>query len=102
MKKSVKLTRIQEKRAQLEILQQLFDRLKSIEQDCLQSYERVGEEQATDWRTGELKWEDEEKTVPKMTGKYEYIPKSVEDMDDDEYAKYLAVDHIRTILEKLI
>ena len=100
MKRSI--TKIQQKRAELEILESLFRSVESIEKDACQRFEQTGKEQDKDWRTGELKWEDEEKTIPKMTSKWEYVPITEDDMTDEEYAKYVAVASIKAHLEKLL
>lgn len=63
-------------KAQAEVLEKLDNFLNEIIRDYSMSYEVIGKqtEQATDWRTGELKWEDEEHTIPYYANEYGYVP----------------------------
>lgn len=63
-------------KAQAEVLEKLDNLLQDIIKDNSMSYEAIGKEkeQATDWRTGELKWEDEEKTIPYFKTVYGLVP----------------------------
>ena len=96
------ISKIKQKKAEIAILERLFDTMQSVENDCFRRYDVVGKEQAKDWSTGELKWEDEEHTIPKMINKYDYIPINESDMDDEEYAKFIAMNAIKTALEKML
>lgn len=94
--------KFQVKKAEVEILTQLNDRLLELEKANLRSYEVIGEEeeQATDWCTGELLWEDDEQTIPKHRSKYGYVEKSM--LTDEEQAYQAAINTIRVSLEKLL
>ena len=85
-----------------EILRKLADSLKSYEQDTLYEYKCVGkeEEQARDWRTDELKWEDEEKTIPYYRDKYEYVKVSEAEMTDERRAALVAIEEVKAFLDK--
>ena len=39
--------------------------------------------QKTDWRTGELQWEDEEKTIPKMEDRWDYVDIPEDELGED-------------------
>ena len=93
-----------EKRAMLNVLERVFDQLEDISKDCTMTYEVVGkrDEQDTNWRTGELLWEDDEKTIPKMKDKYDYVPIPEDDMTDEQICKLHAINEIKNALEKLI
>ena len=94
--------KFQVKKHEVDILTKLNERLNDLEKDNLQSYEVIDPcaQQATDWRTGELLWEDEEKTIPKYRPEYGYVEKTT--LNDDEQAFQAAVNTIRASLEKLL
>ena len=96
--------KFKEKQFMAEILDRLYREVQNEEDNCSQDYRKVGvtDEQDKNWRTGELLWEDEEKTIPKMKEKWDYVRKSEEDMDEDDYAKIRACQYIKTQLEKMI
>lgn len=93
---------IKTKRITLEYLEQLMESLNRFEDDVKKEWAVVGkeEEQAKDWRTDELLWEDEEKTIPKYRDKYDYVPKK--ELDEDDKTKLDAINTIKKALEKLI
>lgn len=94
--------KFQIKKAEVDILTKLNEKLADLEKDNLMTYTVVGKEteQATDWRTGELLWEDEEMTIPKYRDHYDYVEKSV--LTDDEKAFQAAVNTVRQALEKML
>jgi hypothetical protein len=96
--------KIQMKKAMLDILEGLYNSLDVSEKEVAYSYEVVGkeEEQATDWKTGELKWEDEEKTIPYYKNKYDYVKRDESEFDDYDRAKLDAINEVRKALDKLI
>lgn len=96
--------KIQMKKAMLDVIEGLYQSLDDTEKNIAYSYEVVGkeDEQATDWRTGELKWEDEEKTIPYYKNKYDYVKRDEADFDDYDRAKLDAIAEIRKALDKLI
>lgn len=87
-----------------EALCEMYEILVQKEKDIHQEYRRVGfeEEQATDWRTGELLWEDEEKTVPKFRDKYDYVTKDDSELTDEDIAKSKAYQYIMNQLERML
>lgn len=93
-----------EKRAVLEVLERLANDLDSQLKDATYSYEVVGkkDEQATDWRTGELLWEDEEHTIPVYRDEYDYVPLPEEELTDEQVAKVKAIATVREMLNGLI
>lgn len=99
------VTRLLEtKKAVVDILGELFEKLDHIKKDASQDYKIVGksDEQATDWRTHELLWEDDDCTIPKYRDIWEYVDIPEDEMTTDRLAKLDAVDAIYKALEKLI
>ena len=98
------LTKLQQKKAQVGVLEKLFETLAEMEKDTVNDYRVVGkrEEQAKNWRTGELLWEDEEKTIPKYEDKYDYVPIPIEERTPEQVAKLKAIAFIEEALDKLI
>ena len=96
-------TTIRVKKQVLSILETLFEELDSKERWATQKYVVVGEtdEQETDWH-GNLKWEDDECTIPKYKKIWEYVDKEPDELDDDDRAIISAVNTIRATLERLI
>ena len=94
--------KIQEKRIELEALEILYSTMQEKIKDVQQEYKPVGkhETQATDWRTGELKWDDEEKTIPHYDTKWDYVPK--EKLTEEEKLRIEVYENIITKLEKLM
>ena len=95
---------ITKKKALLDVLERLMNTIDNIEKDTTTEYRAVGksEEQAKDWKTGELLWEDEEKTVPKMRDEYGYVELTEDEMTDENLATLEAVKTVKEILEKLV
>ncbi len=106
MKKTTekKVSVIAEKREMLEILERFERVLNDEEEDVGKIYKIVGKEteQARDWKTDELKWEDEEKTIPLYRDKYDYVDKTEDEMTDKDYARLSAIKKLREALEKMI
>lgn len=96
------MNNIKVKRITLEYLERLFDNLEGYENDTKMEYAVVGkeDEQATDWRTDELLWEDEDKTIPRYRDKYDYVEKKK--LSDDDKIRLEAIATIKKALEKLI
>lgn len=96
--------KFKEKQYVAELLDKLYREVEREEKDCRQDYRRVGTTDVQDrhWSTGELLWEDEEKTIPKMKDKWDYVQKSEEEMTEDDYAKLKACQYLKTQLEKMI
>lgn len=92
------MTKFAEKKMLCEELENISVFIESRLKEIETTYECVGEEQARDW-LGNLRWEDEEQTVPKMTTKWEYVPK---EMDDEEKSRAKMVRKILAELEKMV
>lgn len=95
-----KYNKFQEKMAEVEILTELNTKLNDLENYHLKSYEKVGEKQKVDWRTGEPVWADEEHTTPVMDDVYDYVPKA--EFTEEDYAYQAAINTIRQAIEKLL
>ena len=95
---------ISEKMAQLEIIGELLDTLDRKLDDVTHDYRVVGkeDEQATSWKTGELLWEDEEHTIPKMKDRWENVEIPEDEWSDDVKAKVGAIEEIQEKLKKMI
>lgn len=94
--------KFKEKQMLAEILSDLYEEVEQKEKSVRTTYSPIGEVQEKDWRTGELKWEDEEHTIPKMTKEWGYIDKDEEDLTDDDKLKLKVCQHIKSQLEKMI
>ncbi len=92
--------KFKEKQILAELLNDLYNVIEEKENETRREYKVVGEEQAKDWRTGELQWEDDEHTVPKMTGKWDYAPK--EELSEEDMIRLNMCTYIKTQLEKMI
>lgn len=100
----MKLQDIKIKRAELDILGKLYENLEDmLNYSPFTRYECVGksDRQSTDWRTGELLWEDEEQTIPKFENKYADIAVP-EEQYDDMRARKVAIMNVLSKLEKLL
>lgn len=95
--------RLKEKARNIEVLVEIIERIERMREDVCQKYEIVGktDEQATYWSTGELMWEDEEKTIPKMKDRYDYVTYDVEDLGEEDRYRYDVYTKILTFLEKM-
>ena len=94
--------KFKEKQILAELLNDLYVEIDSKEQSTRTEYRITGkeEEQAKDWRSGELLWEDEEKTIPKFKDKWENVPK--ESLSEDDEIRVKMCQYIKTQLEKMI
>ena len=92
------------KKAQLEILERFSKVLDEMNNDATTDYRVVGkeEEQATNWKTGELLWEDEECTIPRYRDKWDSVVLKEDEMTEDKRAMVLAISHMRAELDKMI
>ncbi len=96
------VNKFEEKRIEASILSELYEAVKRREQSAYCTYGVVVENdhQAKDWRTGELLWEDEEKTIPKMEHKWGDIPK--EELSEEDEMTVAVCKRIKTALEKML
>lgn len=89
-----------EKKILCEKLEEVNSFIEDKIHDVMYSYEYLGDVQANDWRTGELLWEDEEKTVPKMQGDWGY--KLKDSLTEEDEANIEAMRKIQQTLEKML
>lgn len=92
------MSKFAEKKMLCEELENIASFIENRLKDVEMSYERVGEEQAKDWM-GNLRWEDEEESIPKMTSVWEYVPK---EMTEEEKSRAKLLRKIMNELEKLV
>ena len=91
------------KKAEAEILETLYATVSEKLETAYKEYRETGEqEQAKNWQTGELLWEDEEQTIPKMKSVWAYVEVAEEDLSDDQIATIKACKNIMAYLEKLL
>lgn len=100
---------MREKKVTLEILEELMKELSRLEEYRFTDSIADGEEQATDWSTGELYWKDEdgkrttENTgVPYMKTKWKEVVKLESEYNDDDKAYKAALETIRNTLCDLV
>ena len=94
--------KFKEKQILAEILNELYEEVESKERSAHTSYQPIGERQATNWKTGELVWEDEEHTIPKMEKYWDYVDKADEDLTEEDRIRIKVCQHIKSQLEKMI
>lgn len=94
--------KFKEKQILAELLNDLYTVVEEKEKETRREYKVVGEEQAKDWRTGELKWEDDEHTIPKMTDKWDYVSKKDDELTEEDMIRIHMCHHIKTQLEKML
>lgn len=87
-----------------ELLSRMAELLMSELESTQTSYQVVGkeDEQAHDYRTGELLWEDEEHTIPKYRDKWGNVPKRPEDITPEDEITIAACNNLLAKLEKLM
>ena len=97
-------SRFQMMKVQAEVLEDLEKTLNEMIENLTTSYEVIGKEneQARDWRTGELKWEDDEKTIPYFKNVYGRVPVPADQLDEDAKLKADICKGFIKKLDKLI
>lgn len=95
---------IKEKKALLNVLDEVLRDLSEKRKNLRCSYECVGhtDVQKTHWKTGELLWEDEEKTIPKYEKIYDYIERPEDELSEECKYDLSAIDTIIKHLESLL
>ena len=94
--------KFKEKQFTAEILSDLYEEVESKERSIRTHYQPIGEVQDKDWRSGELLWEDEEKTIPKMVKDWGYVDKDEEEITEEDKMKLKVCQNIKSQLEKMI
>ena len=96
-----------EKRKKIEVLESLNKELDNMLRNQMCDYqcikETVTDVQDRHWRTDELLWEDEEKTIPKMkvNREYDYVPRPAEELTEEDHAFQKAVEEVRKVLIRM-
>lgn len=100
----MKTDKIVAKKAYLTVLEKLADSLEAQKKDVLTDYRIIGKEdkQATNWKTGELLWEDDEKTIPHYADMWGYVDIPEEELTEEAKATLKAIEEVEKSLEKLI
>lgn len=94
--------KFREKQIEAEVLGELYNVLATKERDIHQDYRVIGtsDEQDTHWKTGELLWEDDEKTIPRMKQIWGYVDK--EELSEDEEIRVAVYKRLMAALEKML
>lgn len=92
-----------ERKIEAEVLGDLYEKLEHDLKYATKSYERVGKEteQARDYKTGELLWEDDEQTIPKFRDNWDYVDVPEDELTDEQRIKIKVIKSIMVKLEKL-
>jgi len=98
------INKIAVKKAQLEIIERFTRVLEEMKNDARTDYRITGKEteQARSWKTDELLWEDEEKTIPKYRDRWESVELTEEEMTEDKKAMLVAVEQMMNTLEEFV
>jgi hypothetical protein len=98
-----KVNKFKAMQAKAEILDELYVRVQERYKSAFQEYRNTGkQEQAVDWKTSELLWEDEEKTIPKMKDVYDFVDVPEDELSEDQLAKIWACETLLEALEKML
>ena len=94
--------RVKERKYEIEILERICSLIEDEIKNVSNEYQLVGkeEEQARRYSTGELLYEDEEKTIPLYRDKYEFLPKQT--LTDEDKARIAAYEKIADNICKMI
>ena len=92
------------KRETLGVIETLLGKLAELDNDVRTDYRITGktDKQRTSWRTGELLWEDEEKTVPSYEDKWECVNKTADELTEEDLAKLDAIELLSKRLAEMI
>lgn len=94
---------VKTKKAFFDVLEQTYDYVVSLRKDFSTKFDVVEKNvQGKDWRTGELLWEDEEKTIPKLEDKWGTIEIPREELDESQLAHLDAIDRLLDCLDSLV
>ena len=96
--------KFQEKQILAEVLDELYRTVEAKEKAVHCEYKIVGKSdvQSKNWRTGELEWEDEEKTIPKMEDIWKDVPKNDDELTENDLLRIKVYKSVMAQLEKLI
>lgn len=98
------MNKFAEMKIKAEVLNDVYEMITDEAKRRCMRYEMVEEnyQQATDWRTGEPKWKDEEKTIPLMENRWDYVEIPKEEMTDEELTKRDVYDLVLKKIESLL
>lgn len=98
------MNKFKEKEYECKYLSQLYRMLEESESTLKTIYKVIGEsdEQAVDYRTGELQWKDEEKTIPKMKSIWGDVELSEDELSNEQLAELKAIRNVKAKLEKML
>ena len=94
--------KFKEKQILAEILSDLYNSLEGKENDVRTEYKVVGQKQEKNWRTDELVWEDEEKTIPKMVPDWGRVDKTEDEYTEEDMLRLKVLQYVKTQLEKML
>ena len=87
-----------------EVLSSLYDVVQEKIKDTQTDYRVVKKNatQATDWKTGEYLWEDEEQTIPKMKDEWGHVTKTDDELTEEDRIRIDVLRDVGKALEKLL
>lgn len=96
--------KFEEKKYYAEVLGELYEDVVRIERGLHSDWGVIGKSdvQATDWRTKELLWEDEEHTIPKYEDKYGNRDIADDELSETSLMKIRVCKKIMDSLEKML
>ena len=98
------MSKVEDKIKMLNILNRMYVILEDEMKNVLYDYRVVGKEteQKKHWKTGELLWEDEEKTIPRFDNIYDYVKKNPDEITDEDKSMITIIQTIEKHLDKLL
>ena len=94
--------KFREAQVKAEVLEELYNVVESKKKDVFYTYgvTEPNGRQAKDWRTGELLWEDDEHTIPKMEDVWGEIEK--EELSEEDLIRVEIYEGVLHMLEKML
>ena len=94
--------KFQEKKIMVEVLDELYSTLEAKVKSVHYEYKIVGKKdtQSRHWNTGELLWEDEEKTIPRMDDDWREVEK--EELTEEDELRLKVYKYLMVQLEKML
>lgn len=86
-----------------EILERVYNSVKDMRDQVTRDWRDLGTtHQEKNWRTDELVWEDEEKTIPHMVKDYGYVDKTSDEYTEADKIQMKVLDEVLAYIEKLV
>ena len=101
----MEISKIKTKREEIQVLEEMYDFLADkLKSSPFTQYKIVGktENQKKNWRTDELMWEDEEKTIPVYEDKWDTVVVPEEEYTDEMKARKTAIENLMKALDKFV